>query len=71
MEEEMLLKLEEALRLAEDKNDVNCIIVLSALIGSKTVNDDGILASEVQKIVEDVLSPMAAVRNDGYTFGAN
>lgn len=51
-------RLEEVLELARKENDINTVRVLLALVGSRRVGLEGILADALNPIMEEVLYPM-------------
>ena len=50
-------KLTEVLELAVLENEPTVQVVILALLGAYTSGDDGLFASEVQKIVKEVMLP--------------
>jgi hypothetical protein len=68
MEKEITNKLKEVAKLAEESGDYNTYIVLMALLGAKAVDDDGILAAEVQKIIKEKLMPRAEMGSRGFNL---
>ena len=64
MRDIFLKKLEELIKLSEECNQTNSTIVLLALAGSIRSDDDGLFATMVQKIIEDVLLPLVVQKQN-------